>query len=89
MRTPFFNQHHGGNAPAPISSPHPSPALPEAARLDRLSICTVCEHNQNGLCAKCQYCGGRTIAQKVQTVFEFCPLTPPKWKQWIQPKEFI
>jgi hypothetical protein len=58
--------------------------LPEAVRLERLSICTVCEHNHNGHCLKCQTCLGRKIDFKVQATTEFCPLTPPRWGPWLQ-----
>jgi len=67
-------------APAPI---HGKVSLPESVRLHRLSFCTVCQHNINGLCAKCQHCGGRTIEHKVGALFEFCPLTPQKWGPFI------
>jgi hypothetical protein len=76
----------------PFQPPMPAPQptgnkLPDSVRVERLAICANCEHNQNGLCAKCPHCGGRNIEYKVQAVFEFCPLSPPKWSRWIQPKE--
>ena len=68
--------------PMPLPPQYAGVKLPEAVRLERLSICTFCEQNQNGLCSKCQHCGGRNIEYKVQAVFETCPLTPPKWGPW-------
>jgi hypothetical protein len=75
----------------PFKPPPPAPQptghkLPDAVRDERLAICAACENNRDGLCIKCQHCSGRKIDFKVQAVFEFCPLSPPKWKQWLQPK---
>ena len=71
-----------------MGNPPPSPQqvtgekLPDSIRLERLALCEKCEHNQDGLCAKCPHCGGRKIDYKVQAVFEACPLSPPKWGPW-------
>ena len=83
MLSPFYNFKRNAYTPGDgrvIVSP--GNILPEAERLNRLSICTVCEFNLGGLCSKCRHCGGRKISLKVQAMFEFCPLTPPKWGPW-------
>ena len=91
MHSPFYNFQRGaGTVSGPvIVTPAPQPTghtLPDSVRDERLSICAGCENNRDGLCIKCQHCSGRKIDFKVQAVFEFCPLSPPKWKQWLQPK---
>jgi hypothetical protein len=63
----------------PVRSSSRRVILSEAEIARRLAICSACEHNQKGFCAKCNWCGGRKIAYKVQAATERCPLTPAKW----------
>ena len=61
--------------------------LPDSVRLERLALCGGCEHNKDGLCAKCQTCSGRKIEWKVHAVFEFCPIA--KWGQFLSPEKAL
>jgi len=86
MYTPLFNlQKNRGSQPANLvlGQVRISHKLPEDIKLMRRSICTVCEYNKNGICTKCNLCGGRRIEYMTQLVFIGCPLPSPKWGAYV------